>query len=189
MRCSRSLSHLKSREGRRVLLGQSGKLAFHGIRAVFLCAMCFVILYPTLYMVSLSFRESRDLLDPTVIWIPKHWTLDNYRAVIETLKYGRLLTEKQRQVMELYHEENLSLAEIAEEFGISRQGVHDTLKKAEHLLIEYEDKLGLVAKLMKSRHAIAEIDGIIDSLTASIEDKEAAAKLQEVKGIINKLEE
>ena len=107
--------------------------------------------------------------------------------------YGRLLTEKQRQVMELYHEENLSLAEIAEEFGISRQGVHDTLKKAEHLLTEYEDKLGLVAKLMKSRHAIAEIDriidGIIDSLTASIEDKEAAAKLQEVKGIINKLEE
>ena len=48
--------------------------------------------------------------------------------------YGGLLTEKQRQVMELYHEENLSLAEIAEEFGISRQGVHDTLKKAEHLL-------------------------------------------------------
>ena len=121
--------------------------------------------------------------------------------------YGGLLTEKQRQVMELYHEENLSLAEIAEEFGISRQGVHDTLKKAEHLLTEYEDKLGLVAKLMKSRHAIAEIDriidGIIDSLTASMEGKsldkneyskyneykEAAVKLQEVKGIINKLEE
>ena len=115
--------------------------------------------------------------------------------------YGGLLTEKQRQVMELYHEENLSLAEIAEEFGISRQGVHDTLKKAEHLLTEYEDKLGLVAKLMKSRHAIAEIDriidGITDSLTASVEDKgedkseykEAVAKLQEVKGIINKLEE
>ena len=117
--------------------------------------------------------------------------------------YGRLLTEKQRQVMELYHEENLSLAEIAEEFGISRQGVHDTLKKAEHLLTEYENKLGLVAKLMKSRQAIAEIDDIIDSLTASMEGKsldkneyskyneykEAAVKLQEVKGIINKLEE
>ena len=115
--------------------------------------------------------------------------------------YGGLLTEKQRQVMELYHEENLSLAEIAQEFGISRQGVHDTLKKAEHLLTEYENKLGLVAKLMKSRHAIAEIDriidGITDSLTASVEDKgedkseykEAVAKLQEVKGIINKLEE
>lgn len=103
--------------------------------------------------------------------------------------YGGLLTEKQRQVMELYHEENLSLTEIATEFGISRQGVHDTLKKAEHLLTEYEDKLGLVDKLMKSRHAIAEIDIIIDSLTASIEDKGTAVKLEEVKSIINKLEE
>ena len=111
--------------------------------------------------------------------------------------YGQLLSKRQSEVMELYHEENLSLAEIAEEFGISRQGVHDTLKKAEHLLTEYENRLGLVAKLMKSRHAIAEIDriidGIIDSLTSSIEDKseykEAATKLQEVKGIINRLEE
>ena len=103
--------------------------------------------------------------------------------------YGGLLTEKQRQVMELYHEENLSLAEIAQEFGISRQGVHDTLKKAEHLLTEYENKLGLVAKLMKSRQAIAEIDDIIDRLTESAENKESAAKLQEIKDIINRLEE
>ena len=103
--------------------------------------------------------------------------------------YGGLLTEKQRQVMELYHEENLSLTEIAEEFGIYRQGVHDTLKKAEHLLTEYENKLGLVAKLMKSRHAIAEIDDIIDSLTESAENKESAAKLQAIKDIINRLEE
>ena len=103
--------------------------------------------------------------------------------------YGELLTEHQRQIYEDVVFNDLSLSEVAEDRGISRQGVHDTLKKAEHLLTEYEDKLGLVAKLMKSRHAIAEIDGIIDSLTASIEDKEAAAKLQEVKGIINKLEE
>ena len=43
--------------------------------------------------------------------------------------YGALLTKRQREVMELYHEENLSLAEIADEFGISRQGVHDALQK------------------------------------------------------------
>lgn len=103
--------------------------------------------------------------------------------------YGQLLSKRQSEVMELYHEENLSLAEIAQEFGISRQGVHDTLKKAEHLLTEYENKLGLVAKLMKSRRAIAEIDGIIDGLTVSARDKEAAAKLRQVKDIINRLEE
>ena len=45
--------------------------------------------------------------------------------------YGQLLSKRQSEVMELYHEENLSLAEIAAEFGISRQGVHDALKNAE----------------------------------------------------------
>ena len=80
--------------------------------------------------------------------------------------------------------ERYGLSEMFEYVGACASG-----KITEEELTEYEDKLGLVAKLMKSRHAIAEIDGIIDSLTASIEDKEAAAKLQEVKGIINKLEE
>ena len=45
--------------------------------------------------------------------------------------YGELLTQRQKEVIELYNEENLSLAEIAEEFGISRQGVHDALHKAQ----------------------------------------------------------
>ena len=56
--------------------------------------------------------------------------------------YGELLTQRQKEVMELYNEENLSLAEIAEEFGISRQGVHDALHKAQKALEEYERKLG-----------------------------------------------
>ena len=52
--------------------------------------------------------------------------------------YGALLTDRQRDVMALYHEENLSLSEIAQEYDISRQAVHDTLKKAEQALSEYE---------------------------------------------------
>ncbi|MFR8236453.1 MAG: YlxM family DNA-binding protein [Anaerovoracaceae bacterium] len=69
--------------------------------------------------------------------------------------YGALLTEKQRQVMALYHEENLSLSEIGQEFGISRQAVHDTLKKAEQALEEYEDKLKLMDKFLKTERALA----------------------------------
>ena len=65
--------------------------------------------------------------------------------------YGQLLSKRQSQVMELYHEENLSLSEIASEFNISRQGVHDALKNAEKALSEYERKLGLVEKFRKSR--------------------------------------
>ena len=72
--------------------------------------------------------------------------------------YGQLLTEKQRQVMALYHEENLTLSEIAGEFSISRQAVHDTLKKAEQSLTEYENKLGLVEKFVISTQALEEIE-------------------------------
>ena len=61
--------------------------------------------------------------------------------------YGNLLTEKKRRVMELYHEENLSLSEIAEEFGITRAAVHDSLKSARKQLAGYEERLGLVRQM------------------------------------------
>lgn len=61
------------------------------LRAVFLFCMCFVVLYPILYMVSVSLRGTEDLYDPTVIWIPKAVTLDNYKDVIELIDYFRLL--------------------------------------------------------------------------------------------------
>ena len=70
--------------------------------------------------------------------------------------YGQLLSKRQKEVMELYHEENLSLSEIAAEFDISRQGVHDALKNAEKSLKSYEEKLGLVAKFQKSSEAVKE---------------------------------
>ena len=58
--------------------------------------------------------------------------------------YGALLKESQLEVMTMYHEDNLSLSEIAEELGMTRQAVHYTLKKAEAKLEEYDSKLGLV---------------------------------------------
>jgi len=60
--------------------------------------------------------------------------------------YAELLTEKQKTYFDLYHNQDLSLAEIAEETGISRQGVHDALSKAEQALLEFEQKLGCFAK-------------------------------------------
>ena len=56
--------------------------------------------------------------------------------------YGELLTEKQRDFISLYYDEDLSLAEIAENEGITRQGVRDSIKRAEALLFEMEEKLG-----------------------------------------------
>lgn len=110
--------------------------------------------------------------------------------------YGALLTEKQRQVMALYHEENLSLSEIGQEFGISRQAVHDTLKKAEQALEEYEEKLGLIDKFLRTEQAIAAIEEEIDrmeKLTSAATDSEAAdeaaQRLARVKEIIAALDE
>ena len=60
--------------------------------------------------------------------------------------YAPLLTEHRREVMRLYCEEDLSLAEIAEQLGITRQGVSDALKKARVQLEDYENKLGLAAR-------------------------------------------
>ena len=63
------------------------------LRLVFLIMMCFVVLYPILYMFSVSLREAQDLYDPTVIWIPRHWTLENYQYVWELIEYPRVLLE------------------------------------------------------------------------------------------------
>ena len=105
--------------------------------------------------------------------------------------YGELLTKRQREVMELYNEENLSLAEIAEEFGISRQGVHDALHKAQKALEDYEYKLGLVERFSATRDAISsiseELDEAIDMAAAKATDS-VAGKLEQIRSEIQQLE-
>ena len=81
--------------------------------------------------------------------------------------YGELLNNNQREVMALYHEDNLSLSEIAEELGMSRQAVHYTLKKAERALGKYEDKLGLVDTYSRNRKLADRARAIIGSLRAA----------------------
>ena len=60
--------------------------------------------------------------------------------------YGTLLTDKQYETMEYYYDEDLSLGEIAENTGISRQGVRDFIKRSEEILDMYEEKIGLLKK-------------------------------------------
>ena len=102
--------------------------------------------------------------------------------------YGALLSERQREVMELYHEENLSLAD---EFGISRQGVHDALHKAEKSLEMYEEKLGLVGKFSRTSDAVSDIERRIARLSEMAENEAGdgfASELAEIEKIINELE-
>ena len=60
--------------------------------------------------------------------------------------YGDILTEKQQELFDLYYNEDLSLAEIAEHLGITRQGVRDGIVRAEQVIQQFEAKLGLAAK-------------------------------------------
>ncbi|MEG0919613.1 MAG: YlxM family DNA-binding protein [Anaerovoracaceae bacterium] len=104
--------------------------------------------------------------------------------------YGELLTKRQKDVIELYHDENLSLSEIAEEFGISRQGVHDSLKNAEKSLLSYEKKLGLVAKFEKNRNVIKLVDKELNKLILENQiNSMVKDKLTYIKGIIDNMGE
>ena len=114
----------------------------------------------------------------------------NSKFIMECDFYGELLTDRQREVVELYHGDNLTLAEIAEEFGISRQGVHDTLKNAEMALTEYEEKLRLVDKFRFTEKSMSDIEKIAgDIIKARKDDKELVLAMRKVLETIDKLDE
>ena len=79
--------------------------------------------------------------------------------------YGPLLTDKQRMSLQLHHEDDMSLGEIAEELGLSRQAVHDNLQRARHILNDYESKLHLVAQYEAREQVINELK---DTLPADV---------------------
>ena len=86
--------------------------------------------------------------------------------------YGDLLSDRKRSVMDMYYNEDLSLAEIASEIGISRQGVHDLIKKSEDELRFYEEKLGLAARLRR-------VEQYADSLSALSKSHDLPQDVQE----------
>ena len=96
--------------------------------------------------------------------------------------YGNLLSERQRDIISLYYEEDLSLSEIAENIGITRQGVRDAVKKAEIILTEAEEKLGLAARF----RVLSEKMNIIKNKLSSLDDEKG--EIKPVIEMIDKLE-
>ena len=72
--------------------------------------------------------------------------------------YGDVLTPKQRDVMEQYYNDDFSLAEIAENFGITRQGVRDSIKRGEGILLELEQKVGFAARHRATQQSLAKLE-------------------------------
>ena len=96
--------------------------------------------------------------------------------------YSSLLTEKQRNIMELYYNEDMSLGEIAGEYGISRQGVHDLIKRCDNTLQEYEDKLHLVSRFMTIKEKIEKINRMAGN--EELSRKELAEGIRQLSGEI-----
>lgn len=104
--------------------------------------------------------------------------------------YGGLLREKQLEIMDLYHEDNLSLSEIAEELGMSRQAVHYTLKKAETTLEKYESVLGLIEKYQANSARAEKAESIIQSIIdVHGEDEKLVKSLEKVQNIVEEITE
>ncbi|HIR50202.1 MAG TPA: YlxM family DNA-binding protein [Candidatus Avoscillospira avicola] len=78
--------------------------------------------------------------------------------------YGELLTEKQRTCFDLYYNQDLSLGEIAQEAGISRQAVHDILARAEGAMESMEEKIGCVARARRQQQALEQISAAAAAL-------------------------
>lgn len=76
--------------------------------------------------------------------------------------YGELLTQHQKKIYEDAIFNDLSLGEIADEQGISRQGVHDLIKRCDRALSNYEDKLHLVKKFVRIKKSIQQINALTD---------------------------
>ena len=101
--------------------------------------------------------------------------------------YGELLTEKQREYFDLYHNEDLSLSEIAEKVGISRHGVYDIVKRAENILIETEEKTGIVKKWMYTQEEIEKAIKLTEELKQQPDTN--INKIDRLISVLNNLQE
>lgn len=80
-----------------------------------------------------------------------------YRMTMLFDFYGEVLTPRQKEFFDLYYNEDLSLAEIAENYGISRQGVRDVIVRAEAIMTDLEDKTGLMKRFILMQQQVQAI--------------------------------
>ena len=93
--------------------------------------------------------------------------------------YGEVLNDRRRTVLEMYYNDDYSLAEIAADIGISRQGVRDLIKKAEEELLYLEEKLGLFKKFRSIQKKADELLGSLEAADVSDEVREKVREFAE----------
>ena len=90
-----------------------------------------------------------------------------YRMTMLFDFYGEVLTPRQKEFFDLYYNEDLSLAEIAENYGISRQGVRDVIVRAEAIMTDLEDKTGLMKRFLQMQQQVQAILDAAESVGAA----------------------
>lgn len=99
--------------------------------------------------------------------------------------YGKLLTEKQSEIIDNYYNQDLSLSEIAENNQITRQAVRDILKKGEKKLFEYEEKLQFMKRTLNQEKKIASVLAELTKIQKNDSDKQIASVLENIKKELN----
>ena len=99
--------------------------------------------------------------------------------------YGKMLTDKQYEIINDYYNNDLSLSEIAENNNITRQAVRDIIKKGENKLFEFEEKLGIMKKTMKQEEKIANILSELTKIQTKFTDEQIAEILEHIKTELN----
>lgn len=103
--------------------------------------------------------------------------------------YGELLKPSGRQAVDLYYNEDLSLGEIADRTGITRQGVRDSIKRCEHQLFEFEQKLGLYKRFRELENGLDDISAMSQKIIDSSQNEDIRTLAEKINIIASGLKE
>ncbi len=99
--------------------------------------------------------------------------------------YSSMLTSKQAEAASLYYNQDFSLSEISENTGITRQGVRDSIKRAENTLYDIENRLGLMKKFLKIKSRLSDIDDMLKDIETEITKSKNDSSLKTIEKIKN----
>ncbi len=116
-----------------------------------------------------------------------------YRMALLYDFYGDMLTDRQKEFYDLYYNEDLSLAEIAENYGITRQGVRDVIVRAEAILTELEDKTGIIKRFHKMQRQFLEVEEAVKAIAQRNDqrwqDDEVEIQCNRIRSVLDQLKQ
>ena len=104
-----------------------------------------------------------------------------YRMALLFDFYGDMLTDRQKEFFDLYYNEDLSLSEIAENYGITRQGVRDVIVRAEGIMQELEDKTGIIRRFQKMQEQLEAVETAANEILDLTTDQLISRQVEDIK--------